>query len=1213
MERQSERRREKSQKPAASVSYLMHTGCQFEEIDIERGVDFSETADAALPNRTHLEDDESCAGIDDGSGRDKSSSPEPSTDSSTRSQDWKNPLDIVDRDYTVPKRTDPWFPFTRWPRTPSAYATRVAWLVERVIDAMFPARASEGTVPQSEQSDSAYASMPGDEPTACPANWTRQPQDVQPETEASLAQNAENMTEVQTVCSDQSSIDASRSQDCIWELPRHLYQQIRDLLTDENVSCAMDLLSDLLSAFALQKGQESQAQVNQDIRYFVYKHRLKIAQSLGVLYEAERVSIAKPQYDTSRMSVTEKLSLVWGRASQKANSSTPKESPNLLFDANGEEYSPRDFSQYRESITAGPAFEWVIEELRRELSPSPTGQYTLQKLTSDILKGLSKDQEISHKHPSKPSKLTFEVECDIFAYMEDQGYAMDADEVLPRAITLTGSSTNAQALTIRQYVSQTWPTIKCRLVEVIQTALRAYKASGYDAASPFQNSSKCIFADVGMEVRVSIGEKMVNVEAVGTARSIADIGGQLGWLATTLSTSHLKRVVSFCHPEISGFSAQPKEDGFDSTFICRINTETEHLRDNSQGINTETEPSRDNLPSINGRCWYRLFNNPVVVTGYPIKARIGSIVAAGLELPFDMMATLSECRFLTTWEGKTVIKGFSAMLIATKAQDNIILWHLLVSELGKRLSYGDDRVPKGISIAPETLSDSRHVLGWCAEAQNDIGSAGANYDIGWSGLPLAKNDISWGPVTTTLGVGSVFNLSSGFERGNRERIISGLTDNHYGSLVRHIGQQHVILWDVGEKRGWLTDGSRAHLHLVRASLGEDDKARPNDYYSDQIKKLNELALLKPDAAEVLLDAGNLDGEAEHRDPAYYSPSTRIQSIGSLMEKAIDQVHKATNSQGTSLGMSFHTLEGFDFMDVATLRDLHLHTEKLPSFESSDGWANIVPHLPVVTLFGKGFGELIKPGANNPTKSCNTCGFVVGLPSGRHLLAVCVDVLEKILRIRGNKDSRPWQLVNGLWWEPGERLFDPCSCTSSDGRGGIDGRVQMLSKKKPRGTSFPRPIKLEKRGAVIFGHSFRLPLRTRRLFPSHDRASSSRTPTSPPTTNPAPDVPISATGDGSSETNEPPVSDTVSSATRNTATWSKTEESASNDTSIDPQNQVPTPACAKTDVPAASPPQLALSVPQKAPRKGSLRRMKEFCAAAWKKVKVIKRRRKRPGG
>jgi hypothetical protein len=201
----------------------------------------------------------------------------------------------------------------------------------------------------------------------------------------------------------------------------------------------------------------------------------------------------------------------------------------------------------------------------------------------------------------------------------------------------------------------------------------------------------------------------MHVETVGTARSIADIGSQLGWLATTLSSFHPKGVISFCHPEISGFNAHVNEDGFDNTFVCRVNTEIEHLK--------------DNLPSANGQCWYRLFNNPVVVTGYPIKPRKDSLVEAGLELPFDMMATLSECQFMTTWGGKTVIKGFSSMLIPTKAQDNVISWHLIVSEAGKRLPYRDDRVSKGISIAPRILPKFRHILGWCSEAQNDIGKS----------------------------------------------------------------------------------------------------------------------------------------------------------------------------------------------------------------------------------------------------------------------------------------------------------------------------------------------------------------------------------------------------------------------------------------------------------------------------------------------------------
>lgn len=1178
----------------------MHTGCQFEEIDIERGVSSTELADAALPNLSHLEDNESCGGINVEPEAGKLPGPESSTDSSAASHDLKSPLDAIDRDYTVANESDPWFPVPKWSRRTSTYAKRMAFrLYARMFDALLAttAKVSEGKAAPTEQRDSAYASMPGDEPTACPANWARQSQNVQPEMKASLARDAGDMAEAQTVCSEQSSVDANRARDYIWELTRHLYQRIRPLLTDDNVSSAVGLLPELLSAFALQKGQESQAQVDQDIRYFVYKHRLIIAQSLAAFYETEQDPTAHSLSDTDLMSTTERIRLIWSRASQKGNSSVPEERLNPAVDADSDMNSPQGFSQYREAITAGPAFQWVVEELKRELSPSSSGLYTMEKISSDILKGLSKDQKISKRHLSKPSKLTFNVACDIFAYMEDQGYAIDADEALPRAITLTGSSTNAQALTIRQYVCQTWPTIKCSLVEAIQVALRAYKAYGYNASKPFKNSSNCIVEDVGTEIRVSIGEKTMHVETVGTARSIADIGSQLGWLATTLSSFHPKGVISFCHPEISGFNAHVNEDGFDNTFVCRVNTEIEHLK--------------DNLPSANGQCWYRLFNNPVVVTGYPIKPRKDSLVEAGLELPFDMMATLSECQFMTTWGGKTVIKGFSSMLIPTKAQDNVISWHLIVSEAGKRLPYRDDRVSKGISIAPRILPKFRHILGWCSEAQNDIGAPGANYNIGWSGLPLAGKDVSRGPVTTSIGVGSFLKFSSDFERGNRERFISGLTDNHYGALVRHIGQQHFLLFDVDDKRCWLTDGSRAYLHLVRASLSEDHREKPNGYYMDQIRKLNELALLRENAAEVLLDAGTVDAEAERRDPGYFSLNTRIQRIGLLVEKIVDQEHRAANNQSTSWGMPVHVLEGFDFMDVATLRDLRLHRLKLPFLKYGDGWANIVSHLPAITLFGKGFGELIKPGANNPTRSCDKCGFVVRLPPGRNLMAVCVEVLEKLLRIRGNKNSHPLQLMNEVYWPARKPVFEPCECTGSDRRGKNDGRVQMLSKKKSQDTSSSRPFELEVRGAVIFGHSFRLSLRPRRLLSLHDKAFPPHASSAPQTTNQVPVVCVTAAPDEPFDVDENVLSDTMSSTTPNTTTWSKTAGSVSNNTTIEPQIPASASSCTKTDTLAAAaapPPQIEPSVPAKAPRKRSAKRVREFYALTWKNMKMIRRRR-----
>lgn len=205
----------------------------------------------------------------------------------------------------------------------------------------------------------------------------------------------------------------------------------------------------------------------------------------------------------------------------------------------------------------------------------------------------------------------------------------------------------------------------------------------------------------------------MEVEAVGTIRSIAEIGEQIGWLATTFRSQLQDSEISFCYPEITNFQAndseesQSMENEFEQSFLCRINVATYQIK--------------ANLPGFNGQCWQQMFNNPVVVTGYPIMPRKDLNTGVGLELPFDMMTTLADARYLTTFQDRTLVKGFSTVLIPTAIHGSIILWHLLVNESGARISYQDPRIEQAILIEPGNFKGARHILGWCMNAQNNIG------------------------------------------------------------------------------------------------------------------------------------------------------------------------------------------------------------------------------------------------------------------------------------------------------------------------------------------------------------------------------------------------------------------------------------------------------------------------------------------------------------
>ncbi|KAF3066256.1 hypothetical protein CFAM422_009352 [Trichoderma lentiforme] len=746
----------------------------------------------------------------------------------------------------------------------------------------------------------------------------------------------------------------------------------------------------------------------------------------------------------------------------------------------------QDIKGFLDTVTKDPAFKWLIGKLQGLLASTYINSDAMKNIYAHVIHGLPPIQEISRQHPSKPFKVTFDVECDIVGFIEDtedQEYYGAAAEIIPNVITLTGSSDDVQATTCEQYFLQTWPTGGCNLLQAIQGALRQYYAS-----KSLQSSYQCEFED-RTKIKVSIGARSLKVETIGTIHCIAEIGEQIGWFATAFKPTFHDLEISFRHPKLIGFQAEDNlyllSEEFEKAFRCRILTVLDDIKVNRS-------------PYAGGQCWQQMFNNPIIVTGYPIKPRENIESGAGLEIPFEMMTTLSDARYLTTFNGMTVLKGFSTVLLPMRQHGNLIIWHLLVDVSGARISYLDPRIQNGILISSDNMQNTRHILGWCSEALKNIGSPGANYDIKYSGLSQGKSSLFLEKIEVSVGAGEYFKVGTSFRRGPREGVFARRMSDGYDDRVDHIANQYIMLYDVKEKRAWLSDGLPVLLHLVRTSLRRDEKVDPGGLSINLVKNLNEAppAIQGTMAAKmVLYDADNrsislrsrtkvtevttnriIDGKTftEHvkkQETVHYCLENRVEQICHQLEQVIE-TNVQSRQEGFLRRAPRNVLGGYEFMGVAARKNLELLTTKMSISERGSGWTDLLCSISAVTLFGNDFGELIKP-RSKMRKHCNGCGLNVSLPSGENLLAVGVDVLEGILFEKGDKDMIPWRLVDDIYWHCNEAAFGHCQCNISGGKSRsrcFDDRIQVLSSNNknhhhPSLTSINTPTN----GAAVFGY------------------------------------------------------------------------------------------------------------------------------------------------
>jgi hypothetical protein len=127
---------------------------------------------------------------------------------------------------------------------------------------------------------------------------------------------------------------------------------------------------------------------------------------------------------------------------------------------------------YLELILAAPAYRWLIADIEKHfrlMSPPAGGSESIRK---GILKAFPSVPVLSRRSPPKFSKITFIMPWDPIGFCRDQEYREEPPDALARAITLTGSTSVAQALTTSQYLRQTWPSSGQDMLELIQEVLR---------------------------------------------------------------------------------------------------------------------------------------------------------------------------------------------------------------------------------------------------------------------------------------------------------------------------------------------------------------------------------------------------------------------------------------------------------------------------------------------------------------------------------------------------------------------------------------------------------------------------------------------------------------------------------------------------------------------------------------------------------------------
>lgn len=327
------------------------------------------------------------------------------------------------------------------------------------------------------------------------------------------------------------------------------------------------------------------------------------------------------------------------------------------------------------------------------------------------------------------------------------------------------------------------------------------------------------------------------------------------------------------------------------------------------------------------------------------------------------------------------------------------------------------------------------------------GTLAANYSIGKSTLPNAHAGCALEKVE--ISAGQIVTGTACFRLGDREKAVH-ISKNGYLAKLRWISSKYFLFWDEQEKQGWLANGAGTLLHLLRAYLVQSKRDFPSDFLASPHDLPDAIDPTRPEAAmEVLTSLKNrelrlyveksniYDDETTEgpnstvvprRHITYYTLGDRVEHIFNCLEKLIAHQVDVQRRSGVNIHIQpRRQLEGWDFRDLVTDRDPFLsRVATLPTI--GKGWVDLTRSLNAVTLFGRGFGELIQPKA-----ATMTCPLWSSLPSNKFYLACCIADLMKIMEDGDNldyADSNPRRLSSSVLWYM-KKVHIPARCLSAE--------------------------------------------------------------------------------------------------------------------------------------------------------------------------------------
>ena len=308
---------------------------------------------------------------------------------------------------------------------------------------------------------------------------------------------------------------------------------------------------------------------------------------------------------------------MWESKNEQDHSAVPKNYFEGIPDVEEASFDYEELSEYHKIILDSAAYKWFLGNLRNEcVLQMETPESRIRELILDKLP----TGEISRRQSPDIHELTFDLEWprsteeilrfELWPELKHQNQASRP------SIIMTGSLHEAQGLTIKEYLAQTWPAIGLQLLDALGRAKTSFAQGSHVYSEALQDNaylSSDYITDFGdnTQVKIKFGFARILVTVTGPAYFIADCGELLAWIGSALleNTQNLRL---YCRPLVVSFPVaadQPKSTLLKYNGSCKINFELTQVRSSEDHLPVMQNLGQDSAGGI------------IFIQGFPILRR----------------------------------------------------------------------------------------------------------------------------------------------------------------------------------------------------------------------------------------------------------------------------------------------------------------------------------------------------------------------------------------------------------------------------------------------------------------------------------------------------------------------------------------------------------------------------------------------------------------